>query len=103
LGRYKTKLPQRKRPKNNFPIWLIIGGAGLILILSAVFLRGLGRENAGIEGTGAAKIQVDQEIYDYGTVQLGGVPIRTVVQVTNVGGQTLRFTEAPYIEVLEGC
>ena len=103
MGRHKSKFPQRKRPKSNLPIWLIIGGFGLILILSAVFLSGLGREKAGIEITGAPKIKVDQEFYDYGVVKLGGVPIRTVVQVTNVGDQTLRFSEAPYIEVLEGC
>jgi len=103
LGRYKTKLPQRKQVKKTLPIWLVIGGVGLILILSAVFLSGIGREKSGIKVTGAAKIQVDQDVYDYGTVKLGGVPIRTVVQITNVGDQTLRFTEAPYIEVLEGC
>lgn len=103
MGRYKTKLPQRKQAKKTLPIWLIIGGVGLILILSAVFLSGIGRDKAGIKVTGAPKIQVDQDIYDYGTVKLGGVPIRTVVQITNVGDQTLRFTEAPYVEVLEGC
>lgn len=103
MGRYKTKLPQRKRIKKSIPIWLIIAGIGLIFIISAVFLSGIGRDNAGIEVTGAPKIKVAQEVYDYGTVKLGGVPIRTVVQITNVGDQTLRFTEAPYIEVLEGC
>lgn len=103
LVRYKTKLPQRKRVKKTLPIWLIIGGIGLVLIISAVLLSGLGRQKAGIEVTGAPKIQVAQDLYDYGTVKLGGVPIRNVVQITNVGDQTLRFTEAPYIEVLEGC
>ena len=103
MGRYKTKRPQPKPMKNNLPIWLIIGGLGLIFILAAVFLFGTGKDKAGIEVTGAPKIQVDQQVYDYGTVKLGGVPIRTVVQVTNVGDQTLRFSEPPYIEVLEGC
>ncbi len=103
MARHRTKLPQRKAVKKTLPIWLLIGGISLILILSAVFLSGLRRQNAGIEVTGAPKIRVDQDVYDYGTVKLGGVPIRTVVQITNVGDQTLRFTEAPYIEVLEGC
>jgi hypothetical protein len=103
LGRYKTKRPQPTHSKNNLPIWLIIGGIGLILILSAVFLSGIGREKADIQVTGTPKIQVEQEVYDYGVVKLGGVPIRTVVKVTNVGDQTLRFSEPPYIEVLEGC
>lgn len=81
----------------------MVGGISLILVAVVVSLRSIGREKADIEVTGAPKIKVEQDVYDYGTVKLGGVPIRTVVRVTNVGDETLRFTEAPYIEVLEGC
>ncbi len=103
MGRHKPKFPQRKPKKKTIPVWLMVGGISLILVAVVVSLRSIGREKADIEVTGAPKIKVEQDVYDYGTVKLGGVPIRTVVRVTNVGDETLRFTEAPYIEVLEGC
>lgn len=103
MGRYKTKLRPHKPKKNSIPLWLFLSGIGLILVAAVVFLSSIGREKADIEVTGAPKIKVEQDSYDYGTVKLGGSPIRAVVRVTNVGDQTLRFTEAPYIEVLEGC
>ncbi len=103
MGRYKTKLPQRKAKRKNVPVWLILSGIGLILVALVVFLSSIGPKKADIEVTGAPKLKVEQDIYNYGDVKLGGVPIRTVVTVTNVGDQPLRFKEAPYVEVLEGC
>jgi len=103
LARYKTKLQSRQSKKKSFPIWLILTGAGLILVAVWALLSSNGREAANIEVTGAPAIKVEQDSFDYGTVKLGGSPIRTVVKVTNVGDQTLEITETPYIEVLEGC
>lgn len=103
MARSKTKLPPRKARRKNVPIWLILSGIGLILVAMVVFLSSIGPKKADIEVTGAPKLKVEQEVYDYGDVKLGGVPIRTVVKVTNVGDQPLRFKEAPYVEVLEGC
>lgn len=104
MSRYKTKIPPRKA-KKSFPIWMILAGAGLLLVALFAFLSGKGGDSkkAEIEVTGAPAIRVDQEVFDYGSVKLGAAPIRTVVKVTNVGDQTLQFSEAPYVEVLEGC
>jgi len=102
LGRYKTKL-RPKHVKKSFPLWLIIPGLALVVVAVVVLLSSGGNKKADIEVTGSPKLKVEQEVYDYGDVKLGGVPIRTVVKVTNVGDQPLRFNEAPYIEVLEGC
>jgi hypothetical protein len=45
---------------------------------------------------------VDQEKVDLGIVKLGQT-VDVKFKLTNVGDQTLRFSKAPYIEVLEGC
>jgi hypothetical protein len=45
---------------------------------------------------------VDREQVDLGNVQLGQTA-EVSFRVTNVGDQPLRFSEVPYIEVLEGC
>lgn len=103
MGRYKKKPIPRKPQKKSLPLWLILSGAGLILVAAVIIISSLGRDKASIEVTGAPSLKVEQDVYDYGTVKLGGAPIRSVVKVTNVGDQVLRFTEAPYIEVLEGC
>lgn len=102
MGRYKTKL-RPKNVKKSIPLWLIISGVALVAVAVVVLLSSGGNTKAEIEVTGAPKLKVEQALYDYGDVKLGGVPIRTVVKVTNVGDQPLLFEEAPYIEVLEGC
>ena len=101
MARYKTKLVPKKAKKNN-PIWMIMAGITLMLLAGFAILSG-SREKPEIEVTGAPAIRLDREVFNYGDVQLGEKPIRTTVKVTNVGDQTLRFTSAPYIELLEGC
>lgn len=102
MARPKTRASQRKA-QNSFPIWLIVAGVTLLLAVAAWALLNRGGDKTNIEITGAPGIKVDQEVFDYGDVKLGEKPIRTVVRVTNIGDQTLRFTEEPYVEVLEGC
>lgn len=102
MGRYKTK-KRPKQVKKSFPLWLIISGLALVSVAVIVLLSSGGNQKADIEVTGSPRLKVEQDVYDYGDVKLGGVPIRTVVKVTNVGDEPLRFKEAPYIEVLEGC
>ena len=91
------------RRKKSFPTWGIIVLIGMFLAASLPLLGRIGSSKVAIEVTGAPKIKVDREYFDYGNVKNGGTPIRTVIQVSNVGDQTLIFSEAPYIENLEGC
>lgn len=91
------------KPKKKFPVWGVII---LVVIFLAAILPLIGNirsSKVAIEVSGAPKIKVDQDYFDYGDVKNGGVPIRTAIQVSNVGDQTLDFMEAPYIELLEGC
>ncbi len=54
------------------------------------------------EVTGSPSIKVDKEKVDLGDMKLGS-NANVSFEITNVGDSTLRITEAPYIEVKEGC
>ncbi len=88
--------------KQPWPVVLLIGGA-LLLVLGVIFtLNKPAQPKATIEVSGSPSLKVDKEKVDLGDVKLG----RTVdvkFTLTNVGDQTLRFTKAPYVEVVEGC
>jgi hypothetical protein len=47
-------------------------------------------------------LKADKEKVDLGQVKLGQ-NVKVAFVLTNVGDKPLRFTEAPYIEVKEGC
>jgi hypothetical protein len=84
-------------------IWTI--GAGVLLLLSVVFplLKNANRINPElVEVEGRPVIKVDQEVIDYG-YRKWNTNLTFDIKVTNVGDQTLRFSETPYVEVLEGC
>jgi len=103
MARYKTKIPPRTAKKNSrTPLGLVLAGVGLLAVALWALLGANGRRGPTIEVTGAPALRVDQEVLDYGDVQLGQT-VQAAVRVTNVGDQTLRFTEAPYVEVREGC
>lgn len=93
---------KRKQKNSKLPLFIIIGGA-LLLILTTFFA--LRRQPAAAfqsEVKGAPSIKVDKDNVDLGKMKLGDTA-RVSFQVTNVGDKPLRFTEAPYIEVKEGC
>jgi hypothetical protein len=53
-----------------------------------------------VKGTPA--MRVDKELVDLGNLELDKT-VQVTFNITNVGDQTLRFIEQPYIEVVEGC
>ena len=54
------------------------------------------------EATGGAKLKADQEMIDLGDIKLGNTT-QASFALSNAGDQPLQITEAPYIEVVEGC
>lgn len=92
----------KKAQGNLVPLWLAL--AGLLLIAGAlfVFLNNGHQTRADIQVKGAPRLSVEKTTIDHGNVRLG-TPIRDEVRVTNIGDQPLRFSEAPYLKVLEGC
>lgn len=85
---------------------LLLGGG--MLVLGAVALATLGgREDTvvdedRIEVRGQPSLRADPESIDLGEVPLD-TPKTFQVALTNVGDETLRLTEEPYLEVVEGC
>lgn len=101
--KFESTRKKRRRQRNRWlPILLSISGL-VLLVVAALALRGNGSgSKAAIEVKGAPSIKVDKEQVDLGEVKLGQT-VQVSFNVTNVGDQTLRFNEQPYIEVVEGC
>ena len=85
------------------PLALIAGG---VILLGAMVWMVFGRGGAGgqaqVEVRGAPRLKADQQKVDLGDVQLGRT-VQVEFKLSNVGDQPLRFSEAPWIEVVEGC
>ena len=92
----KKKQKYGKQKSKNFPWLLAVLGGGLLLLAAVLFGRNSGT------GGGTPSIAVDQDKIDYGYVKYGETR-QFAIKVTNTGDGTLRFSEKPYIEVLEGC
>ena len=84
-----------RKQRKKFPWLFVVLGGGLLLMVAILFANQDG-------GSGTPSITADQQTIDYGDVKFG-VEKSFAIQVTNNGNGTLRFNEAPYIEVVEGC
>jgi hypothetical protein len=77
------------------------------LVLAGVLWAALtGRLSGGnqvpVEVTGAPRLKLDRQQVDLGDVRLGET-VEVSFQLANAGDQTLWLTEAPYVQVVEGC
>jgi hypothetical protein len=99
----KARQAARVRRQKSFPIiWLIL--AGVLLLFLAVLLgtrRGT-PVNFEPEVRGGPSLKADREKVDLGDIRLGEW-VEVSFDLTNVGDEALRFTQAPYVEVVEGC
>jgi hypothetical protein len=84
------------------PLALIAGGVVLIGVALLALLQGQAAPKAEIEVQGAPRLKVDRDVIDFGDVRLGQT-VTAEFTVTNVGDQPLRFSETPYVELVEGC
>ncbi|RPI29875.1 MAG: hypothetical protein EHM70_15320 [Chloroflexota bacterium] len=103
MARYSTKHKPKQKPKKSLlPLWLALVGLGLVLVAGWSVWSSNSQAKANIEVKGAPRLKVEKDTIDHGDIKLGN-QIRDDIRVTNVGDQPLRFTEAPFIEVKEGC
>ena len=97
------RLAQKRRRTQRTWLFLALGG---VFLVGLAFLLLRGNQNsqplAAIEVHGAPSLKADQEQIDLGNVSLGQT-VQVSFRLTNVGDQPLRFSEKPYIEVVEGC
>ncbi len=94
----KYQKQKRKRFQFKYVLMVLVG---LAVIVGAGFsLRGTA-SGADVPG-GKPAASVDQKLIDYG--HLKDFTVKTIsIKLTNTGNSTLRFTENPYIEVVQGC
>ena len=104
-----SRKSRKYRRQKRFPIFWVLAIGGLLLVAGAILLSRPGGTSRGgtatlapIQVQGQSSIRVDQQEINFGDVKLN-VQKTFTITVTNVGDQPLRFTEAPYIEVVEGC
>lgn len=104
MSQNKSSKYSKKRKSQNkkwMPILIALGGV-LLIGLAYLALRDKSAPGGAIEVTGAPSLKVDKEKVDLGDVKLGKT-VEVSFQLTNVGDETLKFDEQPYIEVVEGC
>ena len=99
-----TKKPARRGGPAWLPIVLVAAGVVMLggLLWAALGSRLGGSAKVPVEVTGAPRLKVDKQLVELGNVPLGQTR-EIKFELANVGDQTLWFTEAPYIEVKEGC
>jgi hypothetical protein len=94
--------PHQKRFMKSWKSLVPFLGAGLLLILGAAAVFQFSKPGNTLEQNGAPNLNADVE-----EINLGDIPVGQTVQasfkITNTGNQPLKFSEAPYIEVKEGC
>jgi hypothetical protein len=76
---------------------VLIGGGALLLLLSEG-----NRADATPKVRGAPRVEVSQEVVDYGDVKVNTV-VETVFRVHNVGDKPLQILGEPEVEVVQGC
>jgi hypothetical protein len=105
---YKKYVPPKAAQAGGrrIPPVLWIGVAGLLLVVAGLFLLLRPSTDAATatapEFTGGAKLAVDQQKINFGTVPLGK-PVKATFRLTNVGDQQLVIEGKPQVEVKEGC
>ena len=97
---YRTKYGRSKPKKSRKPLFLIVGGA-VLLIIALVFALQTPQTATGTPG-GAPELKTDKAFVDLGDKALGSIA-RVTFKLSNAGDSTLRFTKDPYVEVKEGC
>ena len=105
-----SRKSRKYRCQRRFPTFWVLVIGGLLLVAGAILLfrPGGGTSDGGtatlapIQVQGQASIRVDQQEINFGDVKLN-VQKTFTITVTNGGDKPLRFAQAPYIEIVEGC
>ncbi len=90
--------------RSRLPLALIVGFAGLLLVIGGVLAWQVGR--AGGAG-GPAVVTSPQLAVDRDEIDFGQVPfnkqVRATFKLSNAGGKPLQVVGQPRVEVVKGC
>ena len=99
----KARRPVPARKPTLQPWHLIAGAVVLgVIAIAAILFSNSGGPKVEVTVQGAPSLAVDRDKVDLGDVKLGQT-VSVEFVVANIGDQPLRFSEPPYIEVVEGC
>ncbi len=94
---------QRKRQKRLKSLSIIGVGALLLLLVGVWIYKAVQpTPKAAVEVAGSPSLKVDKENVDLGYIKLGKT-VYVDFTLTNIGDQPLKLSEAPYVEVVQGC
>jgi hypothetical protein len=94
---------QKQRRRKLKSLSIILLGSAFIFTFAVIQLKQyLPVAGAVLEVSGAPSLKIDKEFVDFGDVRYER-PVGASFQLTNVGDRPLKFSRAPYIEVVEGC
>lgn len=115
MGQSKTQRGKKRRTSLKQTPWLPVVVVGVLLVIgAAVILSQSNKDKASQSGstrfdpnfkpevTGAPRVMVPQDSFDYGDVKLGST-ITTTFDVRNTGDQPLVILGEPQVELVEGC
>ena len=110
MSQNRNKSNKHKKKTHSRSAPLILAIAGLVIVAGmAAFVLGNQKSDPAFaqddyvpEVVGQPSLKADREEIDLGDVKLGKTVSASFV-LTNVGDQTLRFSEIPYVELREGC
>jgi len=104
MSKIRKPVPKRRLTQassNRLPLVLVLGG--IVILVAALFFAF--RKPAAPyvpEVTGGPSLKVDRTKVELGDRKLGSNADASFV-LTNVGDQVLQITQAPTIQVIEGC
>ena len=93
----------RRQKRNGATAKAVIASlVGLVLVVAAFFMLRSNNRGGGEVSGGTPAISVDPKVIDFGNLK--DYTVKTIsIRVTNTGTGMLRFTDQPYIQVVEGC
>jgi cell division septal protein FtsQ len=106
MNKTKVRIQERRKREHQRKtlIFMVTGGILLIVAGFTIAKSALSRraDSSLVEVSGQPSLKVDKELIDYGDVKLN-TNLTFDLKLTNVGDETLKISETPYVEVKEGC
>jgi hypothetical protein len=114
VSQSKQQRKKNQSRRSSWPLFLIVGGVLLVAGVIAASLLGGSSPSDDAAGSGAPALsitaidkspeaQVDGLKIDFGSMQLGAELATLRLTLKNTGDGALQFSEAPYIQLADGC